>query len=59
MKNKIVAGLIVVTAVLFVTALFREPTDLESLVTNTKIGGLGIITGLSAVMTRFLIKEKN
>jgi hypothetical protein len=49
MKNKIVAGLIVVTGVLFTGALF---TDVPNL------GGLGFITGMSAVFTSFLIKEK-
>lgn len=48
MKNKIVGSLIVVTGLLFTGALL---TDILNL------GGLGVITGLSAVATRFLIKE--
>jgi hypothetical protein len=49
MKNKIVGGLIVVTGLLFTGALF---TDVPNL------GGLGFITGMSALFTGLLIKEK-
>lgn len=58
MKNKVVSGLIVATGVLFVAALFTpDRYDSESIVTAGKLLGLGVITGLSAVATRFLIKE--
>jgi hypothetical protein len=60
MRNKIVAGLIVATGLLFTAALFTpDRYDHESFVTAGKLAGLGFITGLSAVATRFLIKEKN
>ena len=49
MKNKVISGLILVTGVLFTGALL---TDVENL------GGLGFITGVSALFTGLLIKEK-
>jgi uncharacterized membrane protein len=60
MKNKIVGSLIVVTGVLFAAAVFTpDRHDHETFVTASKLIGLGIITGFSAVATRFLIKENN
>jgi len=54
MKNKIIAGLIIITGMLFTGAVVFKSylTD-----TDSKLYALGMITGLSAVMTKLLIKE--
>jgi hypothetical protein len=58
MKNKVIGGLIVSTGLLFAAAVFiPDRYDHESFVTASKLVGLGIITGFSAIATRFLIKE--
>lgn len=60
MRNKIVASLIVVTGALFIATLFAPNVEnLDSLAFAGRLYGLGVITGLSAVATRFLIKENN
>lgn len=59
MRNKIVAGLIVATGVLFTAALFTPDVEnIDSFALTGRLYGLGVITGLSAIATRFLIKEK-
>jgi hypothetical protein len=59
MRNNIVGGLLVLTGVTFTVAAFLP--DYET-VTNfgiaAKLYQFGFITGVSAVMTRLLIKDK-
>ena len=58
MKNKIIGGLIILTGALFASAVFvPDRYDHESVITASKLIGLGIVTGFSAIATRFLIKE--
>lgn len=59
MRNKIVATLLVVTGVTFTVAAFLPDYEtVSSFGMAAKLYQFGFITGVSAVMTRILIKEK-
>jgi hypothetical protein len=53
-KNNILLGLIAVTGLLFISAIFTETIELAS-----KLGGTGVITGISALFVKGLLKENN
>ena len=56
MKNKTIAGLIALTGVIFVAAVLKQDSP-EGLLKSIQLYQVGFITGMSAVMTKFLIKE--
>ena len=60
MRNKIVAGLIVTTGLLFTVAVLlpNGENPQEFILMSCRLYGLGVISGISAIATRFLIKEK-
>lgn len=59
-KNNVVIALVTVTGLLFAWSIFLPSiVDAASVVTGARLMGLGIVTGISAVATRFLIKENN
>lgn len=57
MRNKIVGGLILATGLFFVSGIFIADENLIN--AKIKLYQLAVISGFSAIATRFLIKEKN
>ena len=53
-KNNILLGLITITGLLFVSAIFVESLEL-----STKLGSTGVITGISALFVKGLLKENS
>jgi len=58
-RNKVVGGLIAITGVLFSVATLVGINSTSDMVLVGNLFSLGVITGISAIMTRLLIKENN